>query len=1134
MQPGPTSPQHNITVMASAGTGKTWMLVSRLLRLLLHGARADAILAITFTRKAAAEMQSRLSERLFALASADDQTLSALLRELSLTPDRATMARARGLFEELLLTGKNVRTTTFHAFCQEILRRFPLEADVPPGFELLEGSGELARGAWELLIEEATTRPDSESAQALEQLLGYCGGLHGLKQALLSFLEHRSDWWAFTEGQAHPLSFATTHLQRQLQLDDDATSPLEAFFSPEREEALAIYSELLGQHPIKAHLSRLELLAVARDTAVLPERRFDHCREALLTQKGEPRVCKPSRAQAAKMGDEGQDRFIALHGELCSALLHTLDQLTAIATLKANRAWYLAGDRLLDYFQRLKAERRQLDFTDLEWRAYRLLHHGDNAQWVQYKLDQRIEHLLVDEFQDTNPTQWRLLLPLLQEMASGAAERQRSVFLVGDAKQSIYRFRRAEPRLFQAAHGWLSHYLDAHSYPLHTSWRSSDAIMQGVNKLFGDNGPMGGILHDFTPHDTHLQGLWGSITLLPLITPTEEDEPIARSGSLRNPLHRPREIAGDERHRHEGEMIATEINRLIAAQTPVGQGSSARPLRYGDIMILLRSRSHAEEYETALRQANIPYVGAARGTLLESLEVRDMVALLELLITPFNSLAVATVLRSPLFACTNDDLAALAMEPGRGNWYQRLANLAQHNPAHPLHRAWQLLDRWHGYASRVPIHDLLDRIYSEGNVLARYRAAYPPHLQARSESNLTRFLELALAIDSGRYPSLGRFLARLGEMRENSDEAPDEAPAIGHNDRVRIMTIHASKGLESPVVFIADSAHQPAADRPFHALVEWAAEAPRPDTFLLLGKKGQQAPFSREALQREHGESIREDANLLYVAITRARQHIYLSACAPHRGEKLGWYGAMRKALDPSSELELTQGCRLESSEPPPLSKRDRGDGTSSSKERTVGEGLNQRLTLASPEHEIAPSYQNRGATTATCAEVDEDGRRRGIAIHRLLELITEDGEQSEQQATWQVADELALSCSDGELLEWVAEAQRLYQTPSLQQVMQPSRGEALNEVPIIYQRQGVTVHGVIDRLLLDADEAWVIDYKTHRHATTTNIEQLAHPYHEQLSYYAQGVKRIWPDKRVRTFLLFTACSHLLEVPSLS
>lgn len=506
-----------------------------------------------------------------------------------------------------------------------------------------------------------------------------------------------------------------------------------------------------------------------------------------------------------------------------------------------------------------------------------------------------------------------------------------------------------------------------------------------------------------------------------------------------------------------------------------------------------------------------------------------MVALLELLITPYNNLSLATVLRSPLFACNDEALMQLAaMDKSSGNWYQRLTTLVQHDNTHPLHRAWQLLGSWRERVGRVPIHDLLDRIFNEGNVLARYQAAYPPHLRGRSESNLTRFLELALTIDSGRYPSLGRFLTRLGEMRENSDEAPDEAPASGCSERVRLMTIHASKGLEAPVVFIADSARASGQERPFRALIDWPASAPRPAAFLLVGKKGQQDSFTRKGLEHEQGEEQREDANLLYVALTRARQHLYLSACAPRKGKELGWYGAMREALDPLGETSTVEVCQLESGTPPSITEKPTTTENATRAE-AIPEALSRPVTISAQSREIAPSFHHHGESRATFASSDEDGRQRGIAIHRLLELLTGNRDATPQAVIQRVALELGTTSSDSELLEWAEEAQQLLAEPALQEVLQPTTGEALNEVPIIYQQQGCTVHGVVDRLLLRDDEIWVVDYKTHRSATTEHHAELVARYQEQLRYYANGVSRLWPEKQVRTFLLFTHSKGLIE-----
>ncbi|MFP5505223.1 MAG: UvrD-helicase domain-containing protein, partial [Gammaproteobacteria bacterium] len=491
-----TEPARHASVHASAGTGKTWLLVTRLLRLLLAGAAPASILAVTFTRKAAAEMLQRLNERLAALAAGSDADVDAALRQIGIAPDAAVRARVRRLYETLLFEPLALRATTFHAFCQEILQRFPVEAAVPPGFELLDGEAELIDEAWGALYAEATLTPDGPLAQTLETLFDAGGGLSGTRQALNSFLAQRIDWWAFTQDRSEALAHAEDSARELYGIAPDH-DPAADFFTPAQRAVLGEFAALLGRHAIKSNQEHQQcidaaLALYAADAAAA----LELAARALLTQSGEPRKRKSSKAQESSLGAEGSARLLELHEQLCAELLETRDRLARQASLALTCAWYRAGQRLLEHYQRIKREQRVLDFADLEWHAYRLLNGSEQAHWVQYKLDARIDHFLIDEFQDTNPTQWRLLLPLLDELAAGGSERARSVFLVGDAKQSIYRFRRADARLLETASRWLEERLGAHRFSLESSRRSAPAIIDGVNRAFAD-GPLAEALPDF-------------------------------------------------------------------------------------------------------------------------------------------------------------------------------------------------------------------------------------------------------------------------------------------------------------------------------------------------------------------------------------------------------------------------------------------------------------------------------------------------------------------------------------------------------------------------------------------------------------------------------------------------------------
>lgn len=1116
-----TSPQHSATVMASAGTGKTWLLVTRLLRLLLEGATPDAILAITFTRKAAAEMATRLNERLYDLARLDEGARGEALLAMGIEPTPVLLRTAATLYERQLFSPRQVRATTFHAFCQELLRRFPLEADVPAGFEVLEGPRQLQEAAWDALVDEATRAPDEPIAQALEALFRDLNGHQGARAALLRFLHHRSDWWAYTQGEDDPVRHAVARLRDQLDIVPDE-DPVDLFFSKQTCGLLREFSALLARHGTQTNLDHVARIDAALDGQRPSEERLTALKRAFLTQNGKPLQLgrQPSRAAAKAMGETNQQRFLALHEELCKAIGRLQDTLRRRAALALSQAWYLAGSRLLAHYQRLKAEQRVLDFSDLEWKAYVLLNHTNHALWVQYKLDQRIDHLLIDEFQDTNPTQWHLIYPLLEELAAGEDERRRTVFLVGDTKQSIYRFRRAEPALFPAAQAWLRQRLHAVDHSLSASWRSAPAVIDFVNQLFSD-GPLHEALPEFQAHSTHRNALRGEVELLPLIV-AEETAPPPSPAGLRNPLRHPRRSIKDRRHRREGEAIAMRIRALLDHNTVAGQGAAARPLRYDDIMILVRRRTHVHAYEEALRAAEIPYVTASRGTLLDCIEIRDMLALLEVLIVPYNNLSLATVLRSPLFACSDQDLMRLAT-PAGGNWLERLLALAPRLDAGcPLARAARWLPHWQVLAGQRPVHDLLDRIYSEGNVLARYEAAFPPHLRPRVRANLTRFIELALAMDSGRYPSLTAFLERLAALKELEEDAPDEGAENTAAGNVRLLTIHAAKGLEAPVVFLADAAAAPPAARAYQAMVRWPAASERPSHFFLRGKPSEANDVTAALLAEEAQHERREQANLLYVALTRAKQWLFISGCQAKRGEGLGWYGAIAAQLG-DVETICRDGWRVSSGTPASPTAPD-APATAAAK---VDARLALPLAIMPADVEIAPSRVTMNSSSD--GEGDEEGRERGLAIHRFLQLLN-GGATPGPGLLRKVGAELNLDENTHPLAQWQAEAQGVINNPAFREWFDEAcYDRAYNEMPIYYYSGDRLVHGVVDRLVMRGDDCILIDYKTHHNAKRENLRELAAAYREQLRLYVDGVRRLWPDKQIRAYLLFTACTGIFE-----
>ncbi len=817
----------------------------------------------------------------------------------------------------------------------------------------------------------------------------------------------------------------------------------------------------------------------------------------------------------------GEQQFLELHETLVSELGEIRDRCARFRTLQTNLAWYTAGMQLLAYYQRIKREQRLLDFSDLEWTACQLLNRSDHASWVQYKLDTRIDHLLVDEFQDTNPTQWRLLLPLLEELAAGNNERSRSVFLVGDRKQSIYGFRRANPALLEEASSWLEARLQAKKYPLDASRRSARAIIDCVNTVFGVE-PLKQRIPAFNPHSTHLPALYGRVEILPLVTAGEPESTEPAQDGLRNPLETPRLVDADPPHAREGRLIAAQIGALVGAGTRIVENDASRTLDYGDIILLLRRRTHAGSYERALREAGIPYASASRGELLDNLEVRDLEALLKLLISPYANLALAQVLRSPLFGLSSEQLCPLA-RPDDGTWYERLGKLAREGQ--PVYRqVHDVLEGWRALTGKIPVHDLLDRIYHEADVMQRYQAAFPVELRARVQASLTRFIELALELDNGRYPSLPHFLDQLTRLRQSARDQPDEGtPNDSDGKRVRLLTIHGAKGLEAAVIFLADCAATPPNRSANEALVIWPPGKASPDQFLLTGKKALQDPVSQALLENRQQDALREDANLLYVAMTRARQYLFISGSAGKQSNNASWYTMIGAAV--SGWNTNSAGHLFHESGTPPAARQAAAAG---GPPVAPDPRLSKKIAPLQPELvQVSPSDTHG---IGSWQPGDADGRERGKAIHAMLEWLCAQEARVEALPA-RLANTLGRAADNPALQEWWQEALRTVQNPDLARLFDGRHyRQAMNEVPVQFMDGGRLIYGIIDRIVIQEDTVLVIDYKTHRANDSTQLSALADGYREQMRLYARAAALLWPEHAIRACLLFTHSGTLVPV----
>lgn len=1068
-------PAASAVVEACAGSGKTWLLVSRIVRVLLDGVAPGRILAITFTRKAAREIEARLALWLRELATADDAVALAFLEQRGLDAHaaRTLLPRARGLLQAVFDAQPAITITTFHGWFARIVGAAPLTSGLS-GNTLVESGRQITEEAWQQFARRCAREPEWASAQSLRWLLRELGTAN--TRALLGrLLARRAEWHALCE-----------HRDVEAVIDDlrsfhDPRDPREltAGFVVRHGAALQDFAGLLIANQIASDLEAGRALQAAHeaDADVL----FEAARAALLRQDDVPRARKHSAALQKRLGAGGAARYLDLHARLAQAVLDVLAQLAEGAAFELNRHGLIAGVALLEVLERYKRERRLMDFADLEWHADQLLREESEAAFIQARLDARYRHILLDEFQDTNPLQWRILRAWLD--AYDATQEKPRVFMVGDPKQSIYRFRRAEPRIFTAAAGYFAQCFGAVCLPNDATYRNSQTVVDVVNVLFAQ-----APLFEFRAQTALRSVLPGRVEVIGPVGGDEGDDGEAGAdadGGLRDPLRMPQMELEDLRHAREAALMAARIAEIVGRWEVIEHGRP-RAARHDDVLVLCRRRTRLAEYERALRERGIPYVTSSRGGLLRTLEAADMRALLRFLASPADDLALAHALRTPLFALPDDTLLLIARSRALGgSWWHRLDALARAGAGGgDLARAHRLLLRWRELAARLPVHDLLDRICFEGDLAARTRAVVPPAMWPGVAANLDAFIAASLKLDAARYPSLPRFIDELARLADDADEAPDEGTIEAEGGdasagRVRIMTIHGAKGLEAPIVWLIDANATRAPADTYRVLLDWPPDADRPCHLSFAGRK-EMLGSRRDALLAEESRAAeREDLNLLYVALTRASQYLFVSGVAEARaGQRVS---ALRRVADAVEALNPGAGV--------------------------VGAERLADLAPAAAGARALPAIPPPPPVGVRRAPLSE-AQRYGTRLHALLEARAASGAGSAVRAT---------EAADASIERQV---QAILSAPHLQDFFDPARYcRAWNEIDVVLADGS---SGRIDRLVERDDGWWVLDYKS----GALDAARLD-AYRDQLSRYREAVSAMFPGQPVRCVLVFGNAQRL-------
>ncbi|MDB5947639.1 MAG: addA [Ramlibacter sp.] len=1015
-------PRRSVAVEACAGAGKTWMLVSRILRALLEGAQPQEILAITFTKKAAGEMRQRLHEWLKEFSSAAPERLAQELRDRGIAAPTAAQCDALlTLYPRLLAAGRPVQIRTFHSWFAALLRNAPLavleQLGLPASYDLLEDDKEAVARVWRRF--HAAVAADPEARQDFEASVR-THGRFSTQKALLAALSKRVE---FSLADLHGVVEASVKPWGE-QFPEFAgfAEPCDLLAEANAHtQAFAGAAKALGRAAAKTFSAKgdeLERAVSGRDVEAVFA--------ALLTQKGEPRRFSD---KLASLDDIRQAQELAIRlASACrqhEAWLHH-QRMARLARL------------LIAEFAALKRERGWVDMNDVERAALTMLADPVLSGWVQERLDASIKHLLIDEFQDTNPLQWQALHAWLSGYA-GAGGSAPGVFIVGDPKQSIYRFRRAEPQVFRAAQEFVADTLHGERLSCDHTHRNAPAIMATVNAVMGAAQEQGSY-DGFRPHTTASQDA-GAVGMLPQIArepvagdPFATGEARPEAGEWRDSLTIPRELPEEKLVTLECRQAAAWISAQIA-----------KGLLPQQIMVLARRRDRLAAMEEQLRELHIPAQQPEKVDLCEAPEVQDITALLDALVSPTHDLSLARALKSPLFGIGDNELVQLALlarqAQGAGrsrSWFELLQD--GQLGSEPLRQVGVQLLRWKALVDRLPPHDALDAIYHQGDVLARFAAAAPAALRGNVLANLRAVPGAALQVDGARYATPYAFVRALkaGGIR---------APAAGRADAVSLLTVHGAKGLEAPVVLVLDTDAAPARAETMGVIVEWPGEAPAPWRFAFIASESRPPACSAEALEVEKTARQREELNALYVAMTRARRMLVLSSVQPHLAGEGSWW----QRLEPFSEAL-----------PAPVA----------SAAPCTNPATGSFALLVVPH--IKPD-RDAGLIEPVASAGDSAESRFGQALHQLLERWIPCSETFSEALLRRAAREFHLD--DGQLREAAAMARRILQGEGAWAWQDAAIDWHGNEVALLHQGDLLRLDRLVRRR--GSGEWWVFDYKS-------------------------------------------------------
>ena len=1110
------NPASSAWVSASAGTGKTYVLTNRVLRLLLDGADPHRILCLTFTKAAAAEMANRVVDRLSAWVSMPEAKLKQELADLAIGHISADlMVRARQLFVHVLDSPGGLQISTIHAFCQSLMARFPLESGISPHFSVMDDrtAAGLRHEATIRLFAQASEGADPELAEAVDFItqniaeMTFEGLANELMMGRRSF-QHLSD-----------TSALEVSLRSALGLPAQGTAQDALIASAVDQERLsqAVSALKNGTKTDQGRAAVIEdWLSQAENTRAAT---FDDYASAFLTAKMELRKTLATK----KIAEEFPEAMDTLHGE-ADRVLQIVTTQRLFGVLKSSLVLAQFGSRLALSYAELKRQAGMMDYDDLIAKARSLVVGNDEADpltrgsaatrssaaaWVLYKLDGGIDHILVDEAQDTNSAQWEIIETLANNFFENfeSADRLRTMFAVGDPKQSIYSFQGAEPAEFERTRQEFRHRIrqakgQFYDALLDLSFRSTEAVLALVDKIFANPMARSGLFFDeetiALQHFAYRKDVPGLVEIWAPEPAAETEDTDAWAVPVEQQFEQAAHVVLAER-------IAGQIHHWIGTEALLT--SKDRPINAGDILILVRRRNaFFGAMVLALKNRDIDVAGMDRMILNDQLAVMDLIALGRFVLMPEDDLNLAVVMKSPLIGLDDSHLIDLA--PGRdGSLWRALSQKSAGDPA--LHSAYTTLQSWLARADFMAPYEFYSLVLdAEGG-----RRALLSRLGPEAEDPIDEFIGLTLEFERNSAPSMEGFLhwveASETEVKREMEQAKGQ---------VRVMTVHGAKGLQAPIVFLPDTRSIPTTSPSIFWLGEdkdipaWPINAS-----YVVGTIS-------DAKDREKALKLQEYNRQLYVALTRAEDQLYICGYDTNRAAPDEcWYNLIDTGfdgLDGTVEATDWQGAtvrRYASGDQPEAD--DSGEPASQIEPLPAWASTPPRPE-PTPSRPLAPS-RPASADVPVRSPVGPDMADRflrGTLIHKLLEVLPEVAPDNRAALARQILGHPTHELPANAIETWSAEVMAILDDPAFAPLFGP---DSMAEVPLTGLVGDTPISGMVDRLLVQHDRILVVDYKTNR-PPPLSANDVPPAYLQQMATYRDLLRQIYPGRAVDCALLWT------------